>query len=101
METYLAPSVVASFTAVKRLSDASFASISVIPQFGQIAEAMSRSREISPAQPVLPAGSGLVWPFWLSFWKHPLAVVHDGRLYCVRYAFRSAAAFGSSYASTM
>ena len=55
------------------------ASISVMLQLGQIAETMSRSSEISPAQPVSPVGSGLVAPVWFSFWKQPLAVVQAGR----------------------
>ena len=76
-------------------------SISVMPQFGHVADTMSRSREISPAHPVCPVGIGLVTPFWFNFWKQPFAVVHAGRPYCERYTARSASAFGSSYASMM
>ena len=53
-------------------------------QFGQIAETMSTSSEISPAQPVSAVGSGLVAPFWLTFRKQPLAVVQAGRPNCER-----------------
>jgi hypothetical protein len=55
LETYLAPRVTASFTAVPRLAiEASLASTSRMWQFGQIADTMSRSSEISVDQP----GSG-------------------------------------------
>ena len=46
---------------------------------GQIADTMSTSRLISPAQPASDAGSGLAAPFWLTFLKQPLAVVQAGR----------------------
>src|SRR5438270_360333 len=45
-------------------------------QFGHVAETMSRSREISWAQPPSTAGNGLVWPLWFTFLKQPFAVVH-------------------------
>src|SRR5689334_7856786 len=70
-------------------------------QLGQTAETMSRSSEISPAHPASGLGSGLVAPFWLTFLKQPFAVVHAGRPNCLRYAARSASAFGSSCASTI
>src|SRR5258705_9404061 len=70
-------------------------------QLGQIAETMSTSSEISPAQPVSGAGSGLAAPFWLTFLKQPLAVVQAGSPNCVRYWARSDSAFGSSCASTI
>jgi hypothetical protein len=54
------------------------ASTSRMWQVGQMAETMSTSSEISPAQPVLVGGSGLVAPFWFTFEKQPLAVVHGG-----------------------
>jgi hypothetical protein len=64
----------AVFNAVPRLPmDDEVASTSKMGQPGQIADTMSRSREISPAQPVFVAGNGPVWPFWLTFWKQPLA----------------------------
>jgi len=47
-------------------------------QFGQAAETMSTSSEISSAQPTSAAGSGEAAPFWLTFRKHPLAVVQAG-----------------------
>jgi hypothetical protein len=56
------------------------ASTSRMWQSGQIAETMSRSREISPAQPVFVAGRGLACPLWLTLRKQPLAVVQAGRL---------------------
>ena len=53
-------------------------------QFGQIAETMSTSSEISPAQPASAAGSGLACPFWLTLRKQPFAVVQGGRPNCAR-----------------
>jgi hypothetical protein len=47
-------------------------------QFGQIAETMSRSSEISSDQPTSPAGSGLGLPLWLTCRKQPLAFVQAG-----------------------
>ena len=85
METNFAPSVTARLTAVPRLAVVGVvASTSRMWQFGQTAETMSRSSEISPAQPVLAAGSEVVEPVWLTFLKQPLAVVQAGRPYCVR-----------------
>ncbi|MEV4057524.1 hypothetical protein AB0J55_40505 [Amycolatopsis sp. NPDC049688] len=40
---------------------------------------MSTSSEISPAQPLSAAGSGLACPFSLTFLKQPFAVVQAGR----------------------
>src|SRR5262244_2535210 len=94
--------VTARFTAVPR-SDmfAELASMRRILHVGQIADAMSRSREISPDQPASDAGSGLAWPFWFTFLKQPFAVVHAGRPKLLRYLARSASALGLSIASTM
>jgi hypothetical protein len=49
-------------------------------QCGQIAETMSRSRDSSVAQPVLPAacGSGLAAPSWFTLVKQRAAVVQGG-----------------------
>ena len=97
IDTYLAPRVVADLTAVNSAESLLLlASISVIPQFGHTAETMSRSREISPDQPVSVVGSGLVAPFWFSFLKQPLAVVQAASPYWLRYAARSDSAVGSS-----
>src|SRR5258707_4986227 len=97
-----APIVAARFTAVPRLANEfDVASTSRMWQFGQIADAMSRSREISRPQPEFVAGSGEVAPLWLTFLKQPLAVVQGARPKVERYTPRSASAFGSSYASTM
>src|SRR5262249_22448936 len=97
-----APIVAARFTAVPRLaSDALDASTSRMWQFGQTAEAMSRSSEISSAHPASTAGSGEAAPFWFTFRKHPLAVVHGARPKLLRYVPRSDSAFGESIASTM
>ncbi len=52
--------------------------------FGQIAETMSRSREISSPQPTFAAGY-VVPPVWFTFLKQPLAVVQAGRPNCARY----------------
>src|SRR6185295_16856131 len=68
--------------------------------FGQAALTMSRSSAISSAQPVFPRGY-LVPPFWSTFLKQPLAVVHGGRPNWARYTARSLSALGLSYASTM
>src|SRR5690242_16922952 len=97
----LAPMVAARFTAVPRLAkDALLASTSRMWQFGQIAEAMSRSSEISSAQPESTAGK-LVPPFWSTLRKQPLAVVQAERPNWLRYVPRSASAVGSSIASTI
>src|SRR5262245_7636688 len=77
LETYFAPIVTARSSAAYRLASlAELASTSRMLQFGQIAETMSMSSEISPAQPASLAGNGLVAPFWLTWRKQPLAVVH-------------------------
>jgi hypothetical protein len=65
-------------------------------QFGQAADTASRSSEISPAQPVLPGGSGLLCPLWLTFRKHPFAVLQVESPYWERYVARSDSALGSS-----
>src|SRR5215831_16599286 len=70
-------------------------------QFGQMAEAMSRSSEISSAHPASTDGSGEAAPFWFTFRKHPLAVLHGARPKLLRYVPRSASALGESIASTM
>src|SRR6266487_821714 len=94
--------VAARFTEVARLASvALIASTSRILQLEQIAEAMSRSRDISSAQPESTAGSGLAVPFWFTLWKQPFAVVHAGSPNCDRYVPRSASAVGSSCASTI
>src|SRR6478672_576775 len=80
LEISVAPRRAAVFSAVARLAnDDELPSTSRMWQFGQIAEAMSRSSEISWAQPVSTAGSGDAPPFWLTLRKQPLAVVHGGR----------------------
>src|SRR6266487_4311827 len=61
---------------------------------------MSRSRLISSAQPV-SGGGRLPPPAWLTFVKQPLATVQAGRPYWAGFTARSAAAFGSSKASTI
>src|SRR5881227_3021149 len=96
-----APSVAALSTAVARLAkELSSASTSRSLHFGQIAEAMSRSSEISSAQPLFAVGYD-VPPSWSTFLKHPFAVVHAASPYCERYTARSDSAFGSSKASTI
>ncbi|MFB9691363.1 hypothetical protein [Amycolatopsis plumensis] len=57
----MAPSETAVFTAVPRSAMLGWlASTSRMWQLGQMAETMSTSREISPAQPLSAVGSGLV-----------------------------------------
>src|SRR5579859_6613809 len=91
----------ASFTAAPRFAkEALLASTRMMWQLGQTAETMSRSREISWAQPPLVRGY-LVPPVWLIFLKQPLAVVQAARPNWARYTPRSASAVGSSYASTI
>src|SRR3954463_9499355 len=68
-------------------------------QSGQVADKAARSRLISSAQPKSPAGSGLAAPFWLTFLKQPLAVVHGDRPRLLRKTARSASAVGASMAS--
>ncbi|SMQ17333.1 hypothetical protein SAMN06272771_3730 [Streptomyces sp. Ag82_O1-12] len=54
-------------TAVPRMAmDDDFASTRVMWQFGQMALAMSRSRDISPAQPLSAVGRAVVEPVWLT-----------------------------------
>src|SRR5674476_1300958 len=53
------------------------ASTSGMWQSGHVAATMSRSSEISCAQPPLVLGYDLP-PRWSIFWKQPLAVVHAG-----------------------
>src|SRR5262245_41725259 len=77
------------------------ASTSKMWHLGQIAETMSRSSEISPAQPAFALGSGPFLPFWLTMRRHPLAFVHFGSPNMCRYWARSAPAFGSLNASTI
>src|SRR3989440_12717014 len=79
----------------------SFDSTSRRRQLGQVADTICRSSEISPAQPALGPGSGPGRPSWLTFVKHPLAVVHSGRPNWARYTARSASALGLSNASTI
>ena len=55
------------------------ASTSRMLHFGQIAEAMSTSSEISSDQPESLVGREVVEPVWLTFLKQPLAVVQAGR----------------------
>ena len=47
-------------------------------QFGQVAETMSRSSEISCDQLAFAAG-GVVPPVWFTFLKQPFAVVQAGK----------------------
>ncbi len=100
-EMYFAPIRAAVSIAVNSELSGTFDSTSRILHSGQIAEAMSMSSAISPAQPASARGSGLAAPFWLTFRKQPLAVVHGGRPNWARYTARSASAFGSSNASMM
>ncbi len=80
LETTLAPSATASFSAVPRSeSFAEFASTRTMLQFGQTALTMSRSRASSPAQPVSLVGSEVVEPVWLTCLKQPLALVQADR----------------------
>jgi hypothetical protein len=69
---------------VNRLRSALLTSTRRILRFGQIADTMSTSSEISPAQLGSDAGSGLAAPFWLTLRKQPLAVVQAGRPNCDR-----------------
>src|SRR5882672_3102738 len=84
IETNFAPSFSAVLTATSRSLLGESDSISVMPQFGQAAETMSRSSEISPDQECEGAGSGDGCPCWLSFWKQPLSVVQGLRPNCLR-----------------
>ena len=84
LEMNFAPNVAAVSIAVNSELSGAFDSTSRILQFGQIAETMSMSSEISPAHPAFVAGSGVALPSWLTFLKHPLAVVHGGRPNCDR-----------------
>src|SRR5690349_17766531 len=96
-----APSRAAVSTAAARLAnELLLASTRRILQFGQTALTMSRSSEISCAQPLFERG-GVVPPVWFTLRKQPFAVVHAGNPNCARYTPRSLSALGSSKASTM
>ena len=71
--------------------DDELASTNMMLQLGQMAETMSRSREISSAQPPLAVGYEPATPDWFS-------LVYDtvGRPNWPRYVARSLAALGSS-----
>src|SRR5436190_6775067 len=91
----------AVFSAAPRLANELVsASTSTIRQFGQTAETMSTSSEISAAQPASLRGYR-VPPRWSILRKQPLAVVHAGSPNVLRYTARSASAVGSSNASTI
>src|SRR5690242_18930718 len=93
--------VAARFTAAPRfVNEFELASTSRMWQPEQIAETMSRTSEISSAQPTLLRG-GLVVPFRFTLRKQPLALMHEGRPNWLRYTARSDSAFGSSEASTI
>src|SRR5215469_10347327 len=90
LEMNFAPSVTAEFSAAANsamlgsyesgmLEASKLASTSMIRQFGQIAETMSRSRDSSTSHcPVGSAmGSGLAFPLWLTFTRQPAPPVAD------------------------
>src|SRR5439155_9304471 len=89
-----------SSAAARSVNALEFASTRTTLQFGHTADAMSRSSEISCAQPPFARG-GAVPPPWLTLRKQPLAVVQAGSPYVERYVPRSASAVGASYASTI
>src|SRR3954469_16517618 len=99
IETTLAPCCTATSTAcssaVKLLL---LASTSTIFALGAITCAHSTSKAISNAQPA--SVTGLV-PLAYTFLKHPFEVVQVARPYVELKCERSAAMFGSSYASTI
>jgi hypothetical protein len=64
-------------------SVAELASTRRILHSGQIAETMSRSSAISPAQPV-SLGGRVEPPVWFTWVKQPLALVHAGSPYWLR-----------------
>src|SRR5438309_9608035 len=76
------------------------ASTRTILQFGHSALTICVSSELSWAHPVSGVGYD-VPPFWFTFLKQPLAVVHAGRPKFERYVARSLSAFGLSYAMAM
>src|SRR5437868_15472450 len=95
----LAPRAAASFTAVPRsLKLVEVASTRRMLQPGQIAETMSRSREISWAQPLSALGY-VVPPVWSTLRKQPVPDEFDvqaGNPKVERYVARSLSAVGSS-----
>jgi hypothetical protein len=60
------------------------ASTSRMLQLGHADETMSRSSAISSAQPRLGAGYEPWTPFWLTFLKQPLLVLHSDNPYSLR-----------------
>ena len=74
----------------------------MILQSGHAAETIDTSRVSSTPHPVgsgLGNGDGL--PCWLTIRRQPLAVVHGGSPYCLRYTARSDARCGVLKASTI
>src|SRR5665647_3744457 len=76
------------------------ASTSGMWQSGHVAETMSRSSEISCAQPPFVAGYD-VPPRWSILRKQPFAVVQAGSPNWARYVARSASAVGSLWGSPL
>src|SRR5215831_1584022 len=77
-------------------------STTMILQSGHAAETIETSRVSSTPHPngsALGNGDGL--PCWLTIRRHPLAVVHGGSPYCLRYVARSDARCGVLKASTI
>src|SRR5262249_14646907 len=97
----------ALFTPASRfVNELSFVSYRLMRQFWQIPRAICTSSAISRPQPVLPGGSGLVAPFWLSTARQLVcfAFLHffvAGRPKCALKTFRSASTFGLLNASMM
>ena len=79
----MAPSVAASLTAAPRLISEELLASTSRRQLGHTAETMSRSREISCAQPPLARGY-FVPPLWLTLRKQPFTVVHGANPYWLR-----------------
>src|ERR1700722_1982978 len=102
LEIWSAPRLSAAAMPVSRSVIAELlASTRMMWQLGHSAETASRSSDSSSSQsePAL-AGIGEAPPLWLTLVKQPLATVHAGRPYVLRYVARSVAGLGSSPAST-
>src|SRR5690242_19702006 len=85
-EICLTPIAAACCTAANRFAKlASWASTTTMWQLGHSADTASRSSDSSSSQTEFPPGKGEGWPCWLTFVKHPFAVVHGGSAYLARY----------------
>ncbi len=91
-----------SSAAARSANDGWVPSTTMILQSGHAADTIDTSRVSSTPQPVGSGlGNGDALPCWFTMRRHPLAVVHGGSPYCLRYTARSDARCGVLKASTI